>query len=463
MEPLSDPLGDRVVKSLPPPPQRPLPHHLIFPHSTPKSPDWRTLQSHLHKEGRVTKAVCLELLSRALAVFHQEPNVLELPEPVAVVGDIHGQYYDLEQMLVLCGDPEETNYLFLGDYVDRGSFSLEVVLLLLALKLAHPKTIYLLRGNHECRQMTTFFNFRAECLAKHDLEVYEKVMECFDALPLACIVGGRFLAVHGGLSPELKTVADIGLIDRFMEPTKKGLACDLLWSDPAVGETAEMFPTNIVRGCSFFFSPQATAKFLKRNHLLSILRGHEAQLDGYKMHNWDDSTFPSVITIFSAPNYCDVYHNKGAIVRIRDGDLTIHQLEATAHPYVLPNHMDIFSWSIPFMAEKVTETLLAVMKNRSGKSSTPTSSESRIKELRSSVSLNKRENLRKKVKSIAKMMKLFRTLRQENELIVQLKGVCPGHKVPVGLLQEGREAIRSALEGFNLAKKWDLVNEKRPD
>lgn len=463
MEPLSDPLSDRVVKTLPPPPHRPIPHEALFPAAS-QVPDWRLLQSYLHREGRVTKQDCLELLTRVYEVMKFEPNVVELNEPAAIVGDIHGQYYDFEQMLALCGPPEDIGYLFLGDYVDRGSFSVEVVLLLFALKLAHPTSIYMLRGNHECRQMTSFFNFRTECLAKYDLEVYERVMECFDALPLACLLSGRYFAVHGGLSPDMKVVSDISVLNRFQEPLRKGLVCDLLWSDPANGpEATELYAANGVRGCSFVFSAQASSKFLKKNHLLTIFRGHEAQLDGYKMHNWDDTTFPTVITVFSAPNYCDVYHNKGAIVKIIDGDLTIHQLEETPHPYVLPNNMDIFSWSVPFMAEKVVEILMSMLKSRTGRSSAIPHPESRVKELKETVTETKKEHIRKKIKSIGKIMKLFKILREENELVVQLKGVCPGHKIPFGLLREGRNAMQTALQDFNLAKQWDLVNEKRPD
>jgi len=110
------------------------------------------------------------------------------------------------KMLDVGGSPETTKYLFLGDYVDRGSFSVEVVLLLYSLKLNFPGTIYMLRGNHECRQMTAFFNFRAECLYKYDLETYELFMDSFDALPIACLVNEKFLALHGGISPELKTL-----------------------------------------------------------------------------------------------------------------------------------------------------------------------------------------------------------------------------------------------------------------
>ena len=146
-----------------------------------------------------------------LAYFYaeKEANLLSLQDPVTVVGDLHGQFYDMVKMLDVGGTPETTKYLFLGDYVDRGSFSVEVVLLLYSLKLNFTSTIYMLRGNHECRQMTAFFNFRAECLYKYDQETYELFMDTFDALPIACLVNEKFLALHGGISPELKTLNDL--------------------------------------------------------------------------------------------------------------------------------------------------------------------------------------------------------------------------------------------------------------
>ena len=141
--------------------------------------------------------------------------MLSLSDPVTVVGDIHGQFYDFLKMLDMGGSPKNIKYLFLGDYVDRGSFSVEVVLLLYSLKLNFPNTIYLLRGNHECRQLTQYFNFRSECLYKYDIDTYELFMESFDVLPISCIVNGKFLALHGGLSPELRTLQDLVTINRF--------------------------------------------------------------------------------------------------------------------------------------------------------------------------------------------------------------------------------------------------------
>jgi serine/threonine-protein phosphatase 2B catalytic subunit len=118
-------------------------------------------------------------------------------------------------MLEIGGNPAENRYLFLGDYVDRGSFSLEVVLVLFCIKINYPRTVIMIRGNHECRSLTTYFNFRAECLYKYDIDIYERVMDTFDALPISCLVNQRFLAVHGGISPELNTLDDINSMNRF--------------------------------------------------------------------------------------------------------------------------------------------------------------------------------------------------------------------------------------------------------
>lgn len=153
----------------------------------------------------------------------REGNLQFIEDPLTVVGDIHGQYYDLVKILEVGGNPETTKYLFLGDFVDRGSFSIEVLLLLYSLKVTFPDTVYFLRGNHECRQMTSFFNFRAECLYKYDQEIYDIFMESFDHIPLSCIINTRFLAVHGGISPDLKSIEDINKINRFGEPPKQGI------------------------------------------------------------------------------------------------------------------------------------------------------------------------------------------------------------------------------------------------
>ncbi|KAL8438477.1 hypothetical protein Efla_002227 [Eimeria flavescens] len=465
------------------------------------------LRSHLQREGRVWKEDCLEIVRKVAEVVSNEPNLLRLNDPITVVGDIHGQYYDLLKLLDVGGDPDTTQYLFLGDYVDRGSFSVEVLLLLFAIKLTHPSRVWLLRGNHECRQMTSFFNFRDECECKYDMSVYYAFMErkaeesAFDALPLAAVINGKFLAVHGGLSPELKVLSQIGGINRFQEPPRGGLFCDLLWADPldesredqgmqlVAGGEGAFFP-NDVRGCSYFFAYTAASTFLDRNGLLSVLRAHEAQLEGYKMHQTNSKTgFPTVITIFSAPNYCDVYNNKGAVLKFENNTLNIQQFNFSPHPYHLPNFMDVFTWSIPFVSEKVTEMLYGILNPsvEDGEDDEEidsvelpaevvkimhanivlaeegTSQRSRPPSAGTPISKERAEALRRKVQSVGRLMRVFKTIREENELIMQLKGCTPGDRIPVGLLIQGREGLANELEKFQKAKQIDAMNERRPD
>jgi serine/threonine-protein phosphatase 2B catalytic subunit len=465
-EPLCDPCQDRVIKSVEPPPHSFLTSAQLFPRGPGAAPDLLLLKNHLKREGRVMKADALQLMRAASEQFRKEKTLLELKYPVIVVGDIHGQFYDLLKLLDMAGDVASNRYLFLGDYVDRGSFSVEVLLVLYALKLNYPQNIFMIRGNHECRQMTTFFNFRSECLFKYDLEFYEVACESFDMMPLACVINKKFIALHGGISPELVTVEDLTRVNRYTEPPRQGLFCDVLWSDPVAndsGASPEKYKVNEVRGCSYFFNASAVNTFLKRNKLLTVIRAHEAQLEGYKMHTWNGpGEFPVVITIFSAPNYCDVYNNKGAIIKFDDNNLNIQQFNYSGHPYILPNFMDLFSWSIPFVIEKVLEIMCQVVNPSNSGRTEPVSGE-KVEELKETIKESKTEIFRNKVKAMSKMMKMFKTLREDKEIIMQLKGLCPDNKIPKGLIQQGRRALEGALDSFTKAKEWDIVNEKRPE
>ena len=469
VEPLLDPLHDRALDTLEPPPHHYLPTELLFPRGITTAPDILSLKDHLKKEGRIAKSDALIILRQAADLFRREKSLLELRYPVTVVGDIHGQFFDLLKLLDMAGDFASNKYLFLGDYVDRGSFSVEVILLLYSIKLNYPQNIFMIRGNHECRQMTTFFNFRTECIYKYDLDFYEITCETFDMLPLACIINKKFLAVHGGISPELVVLDDISKINRYAEPPRQGIFCDLLWSDPIANDTGsciDKYKVNEVRGCSYFFNAVAANTFLKKNKLLTIIRAHEAQLEGYKMHIWNGpKEFPTVITIFSAPNYCDVYNNKGAIIKFDDSNLNIQQFNYTEHPYLLPNFMDLFTWSIPFVIEKVLEILCNVVNPKN----TPILDKNpggEIQKMQDEIKASKHQKLMYlglKLKLWQKMMKIFKTIREDKEIIMQLKGLCPDHKVPKGLIQQGRKALEGALDSFSKAKEWDNINEKRPE
>lgn len=355
MELLPDPLSDRQIKEVQPPPQKPLLSELLFLNNS-KIPNLQVLYDHLLREGKLIKSDLFNIITSFIEIVSKEPNVLILDDPITIVGDIHGQFYDIGKIIELGGNPSSTKYLFLGDYVDRGMFSIEVITYLYSLKISYPKNVFLLRGNHECRQLTTYFNFKNECNIKYGNDVYDKIMLSFDALPLAAIVNNKFPCVHGGISPKIKRIEDVSLIKRFKEPPKEGAFCDLLWADPIENENEAKYieyTNNPVRGCSYFFGAKATKEFLGKNDYISILRAHEAQLEGFKMYNWDENAdFPSVITIFSAPNYCDVYNNKAAIIKIKENQVNLQQFNYSPHPFVLPDFQNVFYWSLPFISEK---------------------------------------------------------------------------------------------------------------
>lgn len=394
------------------------------------------LKDHLRAEGRIVKQDALQIVEIAQTLFRREPNLILVQDPVTIVGDIHGQYYDFLKLLDLGGNPERTKYIFLGDYVDRGSFSLECVLVLFALKINFPSSITLLRGNHECRQMTTFFSFRKECLSKGDIELYDRIMDCFDCLPLAALVNGKFLTVHGGIGPELVTLDDINRVQRYSEPPKSGTYCDLLWADPIESQGREPpFKTNDVRGCSYFFSQEAVLNFLKRNDILSVIRAHEAQLDGFKMYNWNgDEDFPAVITIFSAPNYCDVYNNKGAIIKFENSTLNIQQFNYTQHPYCLPDFMDVFAWSLPFVVERVAEILYHFTKQQT--QDAPMDGTGALERMQEGLHKKRQEILKGGMKNAVQLMKKYRAVREESEFLTKMRRSVSADRVPADLLKQ---------------------------
>lgn len=162
--------------------------------------------------------------------------------------------------------------------------------------------------------------------------------------------------MHGGISPEIQRIEEINQIDRFTEVPLQGAFCDLLWADPMKDDQAirGQFDQNKERDCSVYFGKKPLTQMLQANQLVSIIRGHQVQLDGYKMHKWDGpQSFPMAITVFSAPNYCGYYENKAAVIVLEDGGMLLKQYDETSPPYRLPDNMDLFSWSIPFLVEKV--------------------------------------------------------------------------------------------------------------
>ena len=175
-----------------------------------------------------------QLCAAAVELLVEEGNVAQVSAPVTICGDIHGQFYDLKELFATGGDAPRTSYLFLGDFVDRGFYSVETFLLLLALKVRYPDRVALVRGNHESRQITQVYGFYDECVRKYgNANVWRSCADCFDYLSLAASVDdGRIFAVHGGLSPAVPTLDCLRAIDRKQEVPHEGAMCDLLWSDP---------------------------------------------------------------------------------------------------------------------------------------------------------------------------------------------------------------------------------------
>ncbi|KAI4723408.1 hypothetical protein E4T48_00246 [Aureobasidium sp. EXF-10727] len=468
---------ERVCKDVQAPAFHPPTDEQFFSPTDPNKPNLQFLKQHFYREGRLTEDQALWILSECTKVLEREPNLLEMDAPITVCGDVHGQYYDLMKLFEVGGDPADTRYLFLGDYVDRGYFSIECVLYLWALKIWYPNTLWLMRGNHECRHLTDYFTFKLECKHKYSEAVYEACMKSFCALPLAAVMNKQFLCIHGGLSPELHTLEDLKSIDRFREPPTHGLMCDILWADPLEDfgqeKTQEYFVHNHVRGCSYFFSYPAACAFLEKNNLLSIIRAHEAQDAGYRMYRKTRTTgFPSVMTIFSAPNYLDVYNNKAAVLKYENNVMNIRQFNCTPHPYWLPNFMDVFTWSLPFVGEKITDMLIAILNTCSKEEleeETPLSSGPHSPPLPSSSVANmdpdsteyKRRAIKNKILAIGRLSRVFQVLREESERVTELK-TASGGKLPAGTLMLGAEGIKQAITNFEDARKVDLQNERLP-
>jgi len=242
----------------------------------------------------------------------EESNVQPVAAPVTICGDIHGQFYDLKELFRVGGHPPETNYIFMGDFVDRGYYSLETLTYLLALKARWPEKITLLRGNHESRQITQVYGFYDECQQKYgNANAWKYCTQVFDLLTVAALIDGRVLCVHGGLSPDIRTLDQIRTINRNQEIPHEGDFCDLMWSDPEDIETWQVSP----RGAGWLFGSRVTNEFVTINNLEVIARAHQLVNDGYKfMFN------KQLVTVWSAPNYCYRCGNVAAILAM-DKDL----------------------------------------------------------------------------------------------------------------------------------------------
>ncbi|KEG07053.1 putative protein phosphatase 1 catalitic subunit [Trypanosoma grayi] len=302
-------------------------------------------------EQSLPEELIVRIIREARSIIASEPIVVNVESPVCVCGDIHGQYYDLVNIfgqrpplggrafgrakrqptlqrhkrhrsdsvessnshLHEVKDEDDTSYgyLFLGDYVDRGSRSIEVVVTLLALKIIEPSKITLLRGNHEDERIMFLYGFFDECKRRYGVKLFRDFADVFRVLPVAAVINGTIFCMHGGLSQELKYVKDVPDV-RPCDIPHSGIISDLLWADPEpdLPSTVDWAPSS--RRISFVFSARALEKFLKDNDLDMICRAHQVVERGFLF-------FPSnkkrqLLTIFSATNYCNEFQNSGGVL-----------------------------------------------------------------------------------------------------------------------------------------------------
>ena len=286
-----------------------------------------------YEERYMDKIYLLKMILKIkniLSEYNESIINIDIPygKNFTVVGDIHGQFYDLLNIFEINGYPSEDNlYLFNGDYIDRGAFGVETIITLMAFKILYPNHFFMNRGNHEDINVNNRYGFKIEvAFDKYDSDVYDYFSEFFRYLPLGHIINNKIIVIHGGLfSKEGVTINELKKLDRGIDVPTEGLMTELLWSDPRDENGCR--PSD--RGAGVYFGEDVTDKFLKENNLTLLIRSHEVKMEGYEIQHSGKT-----ITIFSAPNYNDMTGNKGAIIRIigEECELNFIKFDAVPHP-----------------------------------------------------------------------------------------------------------------------------------
>ncbi|KAL7598263.1 serine/threonine-protein phosphatase BSL1 [Lactuca sativa] len=296
-----------------------------------------------------------ELCYAAEQIFLHEPTVLQLKAPIKVFGDLHGQFGDLMRLFdeygfpSTAGDITYIDYLFLGDYVDRGQHSLETITLLLALKIQYPENVHLIRGNHEAADINALFGFRLECIERmgenDGIWAWTRFNQVFNHLPLAALIEKKIICMHGGIGRSIHLVEQIEKIERPITMDAGSLILmDLLWSDPTENDSVEGLRPNARGPGLVTFGPDRVTDFCKRNKLQLIIRAHECVMDGFERFAQGQ-----LITLFSATNYCGTANNAGALLVVGRGLVIvpklIHPLPPPLHsPENSPEHVQDDTW-----------------------------------------------------------------------------------------------------------------------
>ncbi|UMM13609.1 hypothetical protein L5515_001791 [Caenorhabditis briggsae] len=274
----------------------------------------RVLESGKHPDYQLPQVIpveeCIDFAGKVGTVFNKQATLIEISAPINICGDIHGQFCDLLRLFDKNGFPHRANYLFLGDYVDRGRYCLETILLLFAYKAIFPNHFFLLRGNHECPNINKIYGFYDEIQRRYNnLAVWEAFQSAFTHMPLAALVGGKILCMHGGISEKLTSLQDIrNIIRPIYNPDVDSLAIDILWSDPT--NFSNYWSPN-TRGVSVTFGKCALWKALKTLDIDMVVRAHQVVQDGYEFFG-----NKRLVTIFSAPFYCGQFDNAAAVLNV---------------------------------------------------------------------------------------------------------------------------------------------------
>lgn len=275
---------------------------------------------------RFEPSIYYSICDQAIQILRLVPTVPHITSPVQVVGDLHGALGDLMRILIKCGNPDNNKYIFLGDYVDRGEFSLEVITFLLALHIKYPCQITMLRGNHEFPDICSSYGFKDELnstFGKESESAFEKFNMVFAYLPLAAVLDESVLCVHGGIAPNLQSIDDIAQIKKPVFDSKDPLIENILWSDPC--HTVNGFIES-PRGRGYLFGASSIHQFLTQNKLLCIIRGHQCEKEGVKLRENGE-----IVTVFSSSSYhCLASNNAGVLSVLKIGLSKVVTLEPYA-------------------------------------------------------------------------------------------------------------------------------------
>ncbi|XP_059179253.1 protein phosphatase 3 catalytic subunit alpha-like [Physella acuta] len=332
-------------------------------------PNIQKLRLHLQEEGRLEIDAVKQIVTRASYLLSLENNLLEINGTIKVVGSLHGHFYDLLTILDRPNLVPDEKYVFLGSYVHGGMFGFETVIYLFALKISYPSKIFMLRGNEDCRVIGDL-QFAAECVFKYNKQVYNFIMDALNYLPTAAVVNRKALCVHGGISAKLKRLVEFSKITRLGEPLPDSILSEVLWTEPCLQQPKSSRDSSFSgiseRSATVCFSSDQLIEFLEMNNLQVLIRSNQPLHEGVYLHKVqiqsntvkDDKINDTLkyraplISLCSAPNYQN-YRNKGSYIVMTPDKINIRQFLWVPRPYCLPYFLNAFSWTLPFVTEKV--------------------------------------------------------------------------------------------------------------